>query len=150
MILKTENKTVELVPTTRKIVTMTKENKAKNLNEYFFSVVNDKNIEGLANIIYSFAENEDRKGKPFNNVYDVYDFIDTIRSEQNKSYNDLFNELGEAINEMGFFNEKMTKDQLKSAMDNPMAGLDMKKMISQSTEKAITDVVSEEFRGYKA
>lgn len=150
MILKTEKKTVELIPTTRKIVQMTKENKTKNLNEYFFTVVNDNNIEGLATIIYNFAENTDKPSRPFNGMNEVYDFIDDIRKEQGKSYKDLFKELGEMINEMGFFNEKMTDEELNEAMNNPMMGIDMKKMISTSTEKAISEVVSEEFRGYKA
>ena len=150
MILETENKTVELIPTTRKIVQMTKDNKAKNLNEYFFTVVNENNIEGLATIIYNFAENKDKAGRPFNNVNEVYDFIDAIRNEKGKSYKDLFKELGTMINEMGFFNEKMTEKELEEAMNNPMMGIDMKKMISASTEKAISEVVSEEFKGYKA
>lgn len=150
MILKTEKKTVELIPTTRKIVQMTKENKSKNLNEYFFNTVTDNDIDGLAEIIYKLAETEDGKGKAFNNKYDVYDFIDAYRTEQGKSYKDLFKELGVMINDMGFFNEKMTEKELEEAMNNPMTGMDMKKIVSSSTEKAITEVVSEEFKGYKA
>lgn len=149
MILKTEKKSVELRPTTRKIVRMTKENKAKNLNEYFFTVVNDGDVDGLATIILSFAENEDGKAS-FANKYEVYDFIDELRNEQNKSYKDLLNELAEMINDMGFFTEKMKKEELKEAMENPMMGIDMKKVITTSTEKAVSEVISEEFRGHKA
>lgn len=149
MFLKTEKKSVELRPTTKKIVRMTKERKAKNLNEYFFNVVNDCDVEGLASIILSFAEKENGSSA-FNSLSEVYDFIDDLRSEQDKSYEDLMKELGEMINDMGFFRKKMTKGELKEMMENPIAGIDMKTVISNSTEKAISEVVSEEFRGYKA
>ena len=148
MILKTEKKTIELRPTTRKIVKMTEENGCKNLNEYFFKVLNDHDIKGLATIIYNFAEVENKNA--FNNVHEVYDFIDAYRAENNKTYDDITKEIGEFINDMGFFNVKMTKEEFQKTMEDPFSSFNMKKIINDSTEKAITEVVAEEFRGYKA
>ena len=149
MVLKTEKREVELRPTTRKIVRITEENKCKNLNEYFFSILSERDIKGLATIIFAFAEPvEGSKGLA--NLNDAYDLIDDLRIENNKSYDDLLKDIGEFINEMGFFNKKMTKEELKGMMEDPLVGLDMKKIINSSTEKAVTEVVANEFRGYKA
>lgn len=149
MILKTEKREVELRPTTRKIVRITEENKCKNLNEYFFSILSEKDIKGLATIIFSFAEPVG-ESKGLANLNDTYDLIDDLRIENNKSYEDLLKDIGEFINDMGFFNKKMTKEELKRMMNDPLVGFDMKKIINSSTEKAVTEVVANEFRGYKA
>ncbi len=149
MILKTEKKEVELRPTTRKIVRITEENKCKNLNEYFFSVLSEKDIKGLATIIFAFAEPVG-ESKGLASLNDTYDLIDDLRIENNKSYEDLLKDIGEFINDMGFFNKKMTKEELKRMMNDPLVGFDMKKIINSSTEKAVTEVVANEFRGYKA
>lgn len=149
MILKTEKREVELRPTTRKIVRITEENKCKNLNEYFFSVLSEKDIKGLATIIFAFAEPVG-ESKGLASLNDTYDLIDDLRIENNKSYEDLLKDIGEFINDMGFFNKKMTKEELKRMMNDPLVGFDMKKIINSSTEKAVTEVVANEFRGYKA
>lgn len=149
MILKTEKREVELRPTTRKIVRITEENKCKNLNEYFFSVLSEKDIKGLATIIFAFAEPVG-ESKGLASLNDTYDLIDDLRIENNKSYEDLLKDIGEFINDMGFFNKKMTKEELKKMMNDPLVGFDMKKIINSSTEKAVTEVVANEFRGYKA
>lgn len=149
MILKTEKREVELRPTTRKIVRITEENKCKNLNEYFFSVLSEKDIKGLAIIIFAFAEPVG-ESKGLASLNDTYDLIDDLRIENNKSYEDLLKDIGEFINDMGFFNKKMTKEELKRMMNDPLVGFDMKKIINSSTEKAVTEVVANEFRGYKA
>lgn len=149
MILKTEKREVELRPTTRKIVRITEENKCKNLSEYFFSVLSEKDIKGLATIIFAFAEPVG-ESKGLASLNDTYDLIDDLRIENNKSYEDLLKDIGEFINDMGFFNKKMTKEELKRMMNDPLVGFDMKKIINSSTEKAVTEVVANEFRGYKA
>lgn len=149
MILKTEKREVELRPTTRKIVRITEENKCKNLNEYFFSVLSEKDIKGLATIIFAFAEPVG-ESKGLASLNDTYDLIDDLRIENNKSYEDLLKDIGEFINDMGFFNKKMTKEELKRMMNDPLVGFDMKEIINSSTEKAVTEVVANEFRGYKA
>jgi len=148
MILKTEKKEVELRPTTRKIIKMTKEKGEKNLNDYFFKAVNSNDIESIANIIFNFAEENNKRA--FNQLTDVYDFIDNWLSENNKSYDDLSIELGKMINDMGFFNKKMEEKELMEKMTNPLATFDMKKVLTDSTEKVISQAVSEEFKGFKA
>lgn len=149
MILKTEKKEVELRPTTRKIIKMTQEKGEKNLNDYFFKAVNSSDIESIANIIYNFAEDAEGK-KGFNQLVDVYDFIDLWLRENDKSYNDLSIELGKMINDMGFFNKKLEEKELMEMMSNPLATFDMKKVLADSTEKVISQAVSEEFKGFKA
>lgn len=149
MILKTEKKEVELRPTTRKIIKMTQEKGEKNLNDYFFKAVNSGDIESIANIIFNFAEDADGK-RAFNQLVEVYDFMDNWLSENRKSYEDLSIELGKMINDMGFFNKKLGDKELMEMMTNPLATFDMKKVLTDSTEKVISQAVSEEFRGFKA
>ena len=145
MILKTEKKEVELRPTTRKIIKMTQEKGEKNLNDYFFKAVNSGDIESIANIIFNFAEDADGK-RAFNQLVEVYDFMDNWLSENGKSYEDLSIELGKMINDMGFFNKKLGDKELMEMMTNPLATFDMKKVLTDSTEKVISQAVSEEFR----
>jgi len=149
MILKTEKKEVELRPTTRKIIRMTQEKGEKNLNDYFFKAVNSGDIESIANIIFNFAEDTEGK-KAFNQLVEVYDFIDAWLSENSKCYEDLSIELGKMINDMGFFNKKLEEKELMEMMRNPLATFDMKKVLADSTEKVISQAVSEEFKGFKA
>lgn len=149
MILKTEKKEVELRPTTRKIIRMTQEKGEKNLNDYFFKAVNSGDIESIANIIFNFAEDAEGK-KAFNQLVEVYDFIDAWLSENSKCYEDLSIELGKMINDMGFFNKKLEEKELMEMMRNPLATFDMKKVLADSTEKVISQAVSEEFKGFKA
>ena len=149
MILKTEKKEVELRPTTRKIIRMTQEKGEKNLNDYFFKAVNSGDIESIANIIFNFAEDTEGK-KAFNQLVEVYDFIDAWLSENSKCYEDLSIELGKMINDMGFFNKKLEEKELMEMMRNPLATFDMKKVLADSIEKVISQAVSEEFKGFKA
>ena len=149
MILKTEKKEVELRPTTRKIIRITQEKGEKNLNDYFFKAVNSGDIESIANIIFNFAEDAEGK-KAFNQLVEVYDFIDAWLSENSKCYEDLSIELGKMINDMGFFNKKLEEKELMEMMRNPLATFDMKKVLADSTEKVISQAVSEEFKGFKA
>lgn len=149
MILKTEKKEVELRPTTRKIIRMTQEKGEKNLNDYFFKAVNSGDIESITNIIFNFAEDTEGK-KAFNQLVEVYDFIDAWLSENSKCYEDLSIELGKMINDMGFFNKKLEEKELMEMMRNPLATFDMKKVLADSTEKVISQAVSEEFKGFKA
>ena len=92
MNLNLKNKKVELIFTTRKIVNLTKDIKEKNLEDLYFKIMNEKNIEALATLINEFAENTDTGLKAFNNIEEVYEFMDSYMLENQKTYDDLFNE----------------------------------------------------------
>lgn len=145
MILKIENQKIELVFTTKKIVDLTKQLKEKNLEDLYFKIMNENNVEALANLIYVFAENIDTGLNDFKNIDDVYEFIDEYMKEQAKTYNDLFNEIAEAINEEGFFKTKMNKEELTQKISNPLLSLDMNEVIKASAEKAITKMAEVQF-----
>ena len=108
MILKLNDKEFKLVPRTRKVIDLTRRLNAKNLNDLIFTALNDGNIEILAELIKAFAEYED-KSLVFENIESAYDFIDTWREENKKSYTELYSEIAEVVNEMGFFKKKMTR-----------------------------------------
>lgn len=146
MNLNLKNKKIELVFTTRKIVNLTKELKEKNLEDLYFKIMNENNVEALANLIYVFAENTDTGLKCFENIDEVYDFMDEYMKENKKTYNDIFNEIAEAINEEGFFKTKMTAEEMESKMTNPLLSLNMDEVIKTSTEKAITNIAEVEFK----
>lgn len=144
MELKTKNKTIVLVFTTRKIVNISNVLKGKNFEELYFSAMNQGDLNALSKIIFTFAE--DKNGvKGFNSSEDVYEFIDDYKTENNKSYEEIFEDLAEVINEEGFFNKKMTKKDLKAKMSNPLSSMNMNEVIKNSAEKAIAKVAEEQF-----
>lgn len=150
MNLETEKIKINLVPTTKKIVNMTKNFKSKNLNELIFNAIQDSDIEVLAEIIKSFAEDIEGKN-PFNgDINKVYDFIDDYKRENEKDYESLFKVIAEVVNEMGFFVKKMTKEELDKMLTEPQFNFNMNEIVTASTKEAVKEVVAEEFRGYKA
>ena len=80
----------------------------------------------------------------------MYDFIDDYMEENKKTYKDIFEEIATDINKEGFFNSKMTKEQLKDKMSSPLSSMNMNEVIKNSAEKAIAKVAEQEFQGYKA
>ena len=111
--------------------------------------MNEFDLEALSKIIFILAENED-KTNAFKNSTDVYDFLDDYMAENKKTYKDIFEEIAEDINKEGFFNSKMTKEQLKDKMSSPLSSMNMNEVIKNSAEKAIAKVAEQEFQGYRA
>ena len=101
MELKTKNKNIILVFTTRKIVNISNILKGKNFEELYFKAMNEADLDALSKIIYTFAEDSENGAKSFKTSEDVYDFLDDYKAENNKTYEEIFNELAEAINEEG-------------------------------------------------
>lgn len=149
MILETKKQKINLVLRTRKIADIAKKLEGKNFEDVYFKVMNEFDIEALSKIIYILAENED-KTSSFKNSTDVYDFLDDYMEENKKTYKDIFTEIAEEINKEGFFNSKMTKEQLKDKMSNPLSSMNMNEVIKNSAEKAIAKVAEQEFQGYRA
>lgn len=144
MELKTKNKTIVLVFTTRKIVNISNLLKGKNFEDLYFSAMNQGDLDALSKIIFTFAE--DKNGiKAFNSSENVYEFIDDYKAENNKTYEEIFEDLAKAINEEGFFNKKMTQKDLKAKMSNPLSSMNMNEVIKSSAEKAIAKVAEEQF-----
>lgn len=144
MELKTKNKNIILVFTTRKIVNISNILKGKNFEELYFKAMNENDLDSLSKIIYIFAEDAENGAKSFKASEDVYDFLDDYKAENNKTYEEIFNELAEAINEEGFFKTKMSKKELAQKTSNPLSGIDMNNVIKQSAEKAITKIAEQE------
>ncbi len=149
MILETKNKRINLVLRTRKIADIAKKLEGKNFEDVYFKAMNEFDLEALSKIIYILAENED-KTSSFKSNTDVYDFIDDYMEENKKTYKDIFTEIAEDINKEGFFNSKMTKEQLKDKMSSPLSSMNMNEVIKSSAEKAIAKVAEQEFQGYRA
>lgn len=146
MNLNIKSKKVELIFTTKKIVNLTKDIKEKNLEDLYFKIMSENNIEALVNLIYAFAEDTDTGLKAFENIDKAYDFVDDYMKEKQKTYDDIFNEIAEAINEEGFFKTKMTKEEIQEKMNNPLLSLNMEEVIKTSAEKAITNMAEVEFK----
>lgn len=139
MILETKNKKVNLVLRTRKIVDIANSLKSKNFEEAFFKAINEKSLDALSKIIYSLAEDEDKK-HVFKNSEEVYNFIDDYKEENNKSYDDIYKEIAEMINEEGFFNHKMTDKELKAMISNPLSQINLDDLMKKAVEKAMTSM----------
>lgn len=148
LILETKNKRINLVFTTRKIVTISNNLKEKNFEDLYFKAMNENDLDALSKIIYIFAEDE-AGVKSFKTSEEVYDFIDDYKQEQGKSYEQVFTEVAGAINDEGFFKTKMSKKQFQEKTSNPLSGINMNDVIKSSAEKAITKVAETEvFKGY--
>ena len=148
MILETKNKKINLVYRTRKIADISKKLNGKNFEDIYFKAMNEFDIEALSNIIYILAENEDKTNSFKSNV-EVYDFLDNYMEDNNKTYKDVFIEIAENINEEGFFNSKMTKEELKEKISNPLSSMNMNEVIKISAERAIAKVAEQEFQNHK-
>ncbi len=148
MILETKNKTIHLVLKTKKIVEIANTLKNKNFEDAYFKALQDNDLNALSKIIYTLAE--DNEGKhSFNSSEEVYEFLDDYRKEKGKSYEDIFKELTEVINEEGFFIKKRSKKELAEMISNPLSGTNMNELIQKSAEKAISRIAEEQFQGFK-
>lgn len=149
MILETKNRKINLNLSTRKIVNVANLLKGKNFEEIYFKAVNESDLDALSKIIYIFAETDDGL-KAFKSSDEVFDFIDDYKDENQKTYQDIFEEIAEVINEQGFFKRKMSKKELKERILNPISGVNMNEIIKTSTEKAVSKIAEQEvFQGYK-
>lgn len=146
--LKKDNKEFKLVPRTRKVIDLTERLKAKNLNDLMFEGLNNVDVKMLAEIIKAFAEYED-KTSVFSSLTVTYDFIDDWKNDNQKSYSDLYKLVIEVTNEMGFFKNKMTKEELDKMIENPVPTLNIKELAINSAQKIMDSIAEEEFKGYK-
>lgn len=150
MEMKTKNKNIILVFRTRKIVDISNILKGKNFEDLYFKAMNENDLDALSKIIFVFAEDEAGL-KSFKSSDEVYDFLDDYKEENKKSYQDIFNEIAEVVNEEGFFKTKMNKKQLQERTLNPLSTINMEEVVKNSAEKAVSKIVEEEaFRGYKS
>lgn len=148
MELKTSLKSVNLVIKTKKIVTISNLLQNKKFEEVFFSSMRECDIEALSKIIFVLAETEECKSA-FTNSTEVYDFLDIYMAENNKTYDDIYMEIAEEINEKGFFRSKMTKKELNAKITDIMSSVDFDSIVKNSVEKVTAEVVAEEFKGYE-
>ena len=149
MTFKIKNKEIRLVITTRRIVLVEEKTMTENFEELYFNAMSKLNKKVLAQILLVFAE--DNEGKDaFKELDEVYDFIDVYKKENNKSYLDIFKEVAEVINEEGFFNTKMTIEEIEQRISDPLSAMKLDDMIQPSIEKAITEIAKTEIAERKA
>lgn len=148
MILKVKDKEYSFTATMKKIVSMNKKLKFKNLRDAFFKALNDVDFEFLADALLSFADDETKK-ELNNDSNKVYDMMEAYVNENETDYEAIYKLLAEEINDKSFFGKKMTEEEIKAQMDNPLASFDINQVITNTAEKVMGEVVAEEFKGYK-
>lgn len=148
MILKIKNVEYSFTATMKKIVEINKKLKVKNLRDTFFSSLNNVDFEFLANILISFADKE-TKNKLNGDNNKIYDLMETYVNENETDYEAIYKLVAEEINDKSFFGKKMSEEELKKQMDNPLANFDINQVISNTAEKVMGEVVAKEFNGYK-
>lgn len=141
--LTTKNKTINLVFKTKKLVDVSNKLKGKNFEDVFFKAISNLDLDSLSKIIFLLAEYNDEKDA-FHSSTEVYDFIDEYKSENKKTYIDIFKEIAEAVNDEGFFNTKMTKKQLEEKISNPLLQMNLEDITKSSIEKAMAQVATEQ------
>lgn len=152
MILKVKDKEYSFVATMKKIVKINNELKVKNLRDSFFRALNNVDFNFLANMLQKFADEETSKilNNDLNKVYDLMeDWVNEATEEEPRDYQTLYDLVAEEINDKSFFGKKMTKEELISQMENPLADFDINQVITNTAEKVMGEVVAEEFKGYK-
>lgn len=148
MILKVKDKEYSFTATMKKIVAMNKKLKVKNLRDAFFKALNDVDFEFLADALLSFADDETKK-ELNNDSNKVYDMMEAYVNENKTDYEAIYKLLAEEINDKSFFGKKMTEEEIKAQMDNPLASFDINQVITNTAEKVMGEVVAKEFKGYK-
>ena len=131
---------------------MNKKLNVKNLRDAFFKALNNVDFEFLADFLMEFADNDVQKGLSgdYNRVYDLMEaWVNEATEEEPRSYEDIYKLLAEEINDKSFFGKKMTKEELETQMNNPLADFDINQVITNTAEKVMGEVVAEEFKGYK-
>ena len=66
-----------------------------------------------------------------------------------KDYQELFKIVAEEINDKSFFGKKLTAEEMKELMENPLASFDMNQVIEKTAQSVLGEAVAEEWRGYK-
>ncbi len=152
MILKVKDKEYSFTATMKKIVGMNKKLKVKNLRDAFFRALNNVDFEFLADFLLAFADEETKKelNGDSNRVYDLMEaWVNESTEDDKRDYEAIYKLLAEEINDKSFFGKKMTEEDLKKQMDNPLADFDINQVISNTAEKVMGEVVAEEFKGYE-
>lgn len=148
MILKVKDKEYSFTATMKKIVSVNKKLKVKNLRDTFFRALNNVDFEFLADSLLAFAD-ENTKKELNGDLNKVYDLMEGYVNENNTDYQTIYKLLAEEINDKSFFGKKMTEEELKTQMENPLADFDINQVITNTAEKVMGEVVAEEFKGYK-
>lgn len=148
MILIVKEKEYSFTATMKKIVAINKKHKVKNLRDAFFRALNNVDFEFLAEILMSLADEETKKVLN-GDVNKVYEIVEDWVNENEKDYEAVYQLIAEEINDKSFFGKKMTEEELKGQMNNPLANFDINQVISNTAEKVMGEVVAEEFKGYK-
>ncbi len=150
MILKVKDKEYSFTATMKKIVGMNKKLKVKNLRDAFFRALNNVDFEFLADFLLVFADEPKELNNDSNKVYDLMEaWVNESTEDDKRDYEAIYKLLAEEINDKSFFGKKMTEEDLKKQMDNPLADFDINQVISNTAEKVMGEVVAEEFKGYK-
>lgn len=145
MILKAGNKTVELKYKTRSIVNLTNTLKGTSFEELFFKASSENNVEALSQIILEFAKDPDNGSRSFNNVDDVYNFLDDYMEDTGCTYQDIFANIAKSVNEAGFFNKKMSEEDLINKLETHFS-IDMNELVTKTAEKAMLELATEEMK----
>ena len=149
MILETKNKNIKLVLKTRKIVDISNIFKNKNFEEAFTKAYAICDLDVLTKMIYILAEDENGKNV-FTSSDEVYDFLDDYRKESKSTFVEIYKGIAEELNNEGFFKTKKTKKELEEMTSNPLLTINMNELMQKSTEKAMSKIAEEQFKGFKA
>ncbi|MCI8760416.1 MAG: hypothetical protein HFJ34_04775 [Clostridia bacterium] len=149
MILETKNRTIKLVLKTRKIVDISNVLKDKNFEEAFTKAYAICDLDALTKMMYILAEDENGKNI-FTSSDEVYDFLDDYRKESKSTFVEIYKKIAEELNNEGFFKNKKTKEELEEMTSNPLSSINMNELMQKSTEKAMSKIAEEQFKGFKA
>lgn len=133
----------------KKIVAITKKHKGSNFKDLFFRMMNEVNFEFLAELINDIYVKDESDYNFNGDINKVYDFMEEYVAVEENDFEKLYNEIAEVINVKGFFGKKMTPEQLKAEIGNPLNGININQLVEESAQSVIKEVATEEFRGYR-
>lgn len=150
MILKTNTKEITIMPKIKHIIELTNVLKGKNLNEVFFKGATSNDINVLCLVIEKFSTIDGNKA--FKNINEVYDFLDEYIIENKETVTEIYEKIAEEINNLGFFNKKMNKEELKMALVSNL-DIDMDSIVTdivkKVSEEKMRPEIEKEFQGFK-
>lgn len=142
MILKAKGKEYSFTATMKKLVEMNKVFNVKNFRDAFFKAYNDIDFSFLADVLLTLSDSSIEEDT-------IYEIMESYVNEKNTDYLKLYELVAEEINDKSFFGKKMSEKELKEIKNNPLAGLDIDKIINNTAEKMLGEMAKEEFKGYK-
>jgi hypothetical protein len=137
MIIKANEKELEIIPKTRNLSLLAQRLGCKNLQKHLMTAAVNTDIYTLAVCLVCLSGKE-----PMKDLSEIYDFIDEYVAQEGNALGVLYEDVIAAINDGGFFNQKKNRKELIKEMHDPISMLDMGEIMERAMDSAAATAIS--------